>query len=204
MNSSVNFDCPLCGQNLEAPVGMAGHGIECPACEGKIIIPPPGGKAQPIIEDSPRIAAEEQAPAVAEEPPATDAGEEPADAGSVRKQEPEAAPPAQGKKRIVMRRAGGKAAKRQMPARAPAPASSPAPAANMRQPGISEKRRTTALLLLLFLGPLGIHRMYVGKIGTGLLFMITWGGLTIWWMVDLVLITSGSFRDKQGRLVKQW
>jgi Flp pilus assembly protein TadB len=146
------------------------------------------------------MAVVEQTPAADEEPSAADAEKGAADAGAFRDRKDAAAAPAQAKKRIVMRAAGGKASRRQMPAMAPAAA----PAADRRQAGISEKRRTTALLLLLFLGLLGVHRMYVGKIGTGFLFMITGGGLLIWWMVDLALITSGSFRDKQERLVNQW
>ncbi len=54
------------------------------------------------------------------------------------------------------------------------------------------------LLLCVFLGPLGIHRFYVGKIGTGLLMLLTLGGFGIWVVVDLILIVTGNFRDKDG------
>lgn len=60
------------------------------------------------------------------------------------------------------------------------------------------KRKTTALLLSIFLGELGIDRFYLGKIGTGLLKLITVGGAGIWWIVDIILIASGSMKDKQG------
>ncbi len=60
------------------------------------------------------------------------------------------------------------------------------------------KRKTTALLLSIFLGELGIDRFYLGKIGTGLLKLITVGGAGIWWIVDIILIASGFMKDKQG------
>lgn len=66
----------------------------------------------------------------------------------------------------------------------------------------SEKSFVTALLLCLFLGPLGVHRFYVGKIGTGILMLITIGGLGIWALIDLIMIAVGSFKDKEGLPIK--
>ena len=43
-------------------------------------------------------------------------------------------------------------------------------------------------LLTFFFGVLGVHRFYVGKIGTGVLMLITLGGLGIWFLVDLILV----------------
>lgn len=53
-------------------------------------------------------------------------------------------------------------------------------------------------LLSLLLGGLGIDRFYLGKIGTGILKLITFGGLGIWTLIDLILTLSGAQRDKQG------
>ncbi len=61
--------------------------------------------------------------------------------------------------------------------------------------GVSRKNKTTALLLCIFLGILGIHRFYVGKIGTGLLYMFTGGLFGIGWIIDIVLIVTGNFKD---------
>jgi TM2 domain len=69
---------------------------------------------------------------------------------------------------------------------------------------ISPKSRLVALLLCLFLGSLGVHRFYVGKIGTGILMILTLGGLGIWTVIDLVFVAVGAFTDKQGRRVFRW
>jgi TM2 domain-containing membrane protein YozV len=69
---------------------------------------------------------------------------------------------------------------------------------------ISDKSRLVALLFCVLFGFLGVHRFYVGKIGTGVLMLLTFGGLGIWMVIDLILIAVGSFRDKQGNRVFRW
>ena len=66
----------------------------------------------------------------------------------------------------------------------------------------SEKNWLTTLLLCIFLGSLGVHRFYAGKIGTGILMLITCGGCGIWTLIDLVMIIMGSFTDKDGKDIK--
>jgi len=68
----------------------------------------------------------------------------------------------------------------------------------------SPRVRLVALLFCILLGVFGVHRFYVGKIGTGILMLVTLGGLGIWTMIDLILIAVGSFRDKEGRRVFRW
>jgi len=55
-----------------------------------------------------------------------------------------------------------------------------------------------ALLLCFFVGTFGIHRFYVGKIGTGILMLITFGGFGLWTLIDFIMIAIGKFSDKQG------
>ena len=51
------------------------------------------------------------------------------------------------------------------------------------------------------LGFLGVDRFYLGKVGTGILKLLTIGGLGIWWLIDLILTLAGVQRDKEGRLL---
>ena len=64
--------------------------------------------------------------------------------------------------------------------------------------GKSDKSNTVALLLCFFLGFLGVHRFYVGKIGTGVLMLITLGGLGIWNLIDFIIIVMQKFTDSEG------
>lgn len=66
----------------------------------------------------------------------------------------------------------------------------------------SDKNGLVTLLLCIFVGCLGIHRFYVGKIGTGILMLITGGLFGIWTIVDIVMIVLGKFRDNNDRIVK--
>ena len=68
----------------------------------------------------------------------------------------------------------------------------------LAMPILSEKTMTAAALLCFFFGVFGVHRFYVGKMGTGLLMLLTFGGLGIWSLIDFIRIIIGSFTDKQG------
>lgn len=154
--SDVNFDCPECDQNLDAPSDMAGETIECPTCQNSIGIPAPQ-----------RTAPSRQ-------------------------------------KRVVLKKSP---AKSRALSSAQRTAPSAAPESNPSDPGdnASEKRRLGALLLCLFLGGLGVHRFYVGKVGTGIVQILTLAGFCgIWVTIDLIMIICGSFKDKQGLPLKNW
>ncbi len=68
----------------------------------------------------------------------------------------------------------------------------------------SDKKILPAFLMCFFLGCLGIHRFYVGKIGTGILQILTLGGLGIWALIDLIILALGKFTDKQGQVLTEW
>ena len=52
--------------------------------------------------------------------------------------------------------------------------------------GKRQKNKVTALLLCIFLGHLGVHRFYEGKIGTGILYLFTFGLFWVGAIVDLI------------------
>ena len=53
-----------------------------------------------------------------------------------------------------------------------------------------------ALLMSIFFGWIGVDRFMMGKVFTGILKLITFGGIGIWWLIDLILIaTKYKFRN---------
>jgi len=85
---------------------------------------------------------------------------------------------------------------------------------------ISPKSRLAVTLLSLFLGTLGIHRFYLGKIGTAIvmlaltivgwatfIFFVGWfflGAVWIWALIDFIFAVSGHMRDTDGKLIEKW
>lgn len=65
----------------------------------------------------------------------------------------------------------------------------------------TQKSWIVTLLLCLFVGTLGVHRFYAGKIGTGILQLLTFGGFGIWALIDFILIACKKFTDVNGDLI---
>jgi TM2 domain-containing membrane protein YozV len=78
----------------------------------------------------------------------------------------------------------------------------------LEDPDASPKSRlATSLLCALpayFFWVNGVHRFYLGKIGTGLLMLFTLGGLGIWTTIDFIFVVTGNMKDKDGKLIKKW
>ena len=70
-------------------------------------------------------------------------------------------------------------------------------------PPVSDKDWSTAMLLSIFLGFLGIDRFYLGYTGLGLVKLVTVGGCGIWKLVDIILIALNKVPDAQGRALRQ-
>jgi len=69
------------------------------------------------------------------------------------------------------------------------------------QPVLKNKQRHfLAVFFLSFMwGTFGADRFYLGKYGTGILKLVTFGGFGLWTLIDLALIMNGAMRDRQGK-----
>ena len=61
-----------------------------------------------------------------------------------------------------------------------------------------EKSFIITWLLSILVGVFGVDRFYLGKIGTGIVKLLTFGGLGIWYFVDLIIILCDGMKDKKG------
>ena len=68
----------------------------------------------------------------------------------------------------------------------------------------SDKRIAVGVLLCFFLGVFGVHRFYAGRPVSGVLQLLTLGGLGVWWLIDMILWVTGSFRDGEGQKITEW
>lgn len=72
------------------------------------------------------------------------------------------------------------------------------------EPEVSKRSRGVALGLCAFGGIFGLHRFYVDKPKTAIAMILTFGGMGIWYLYDLVLIAAGEFRDSKELPVRNW
>ena len=63
---------------------------------------------------------------------------------------------------------------------------------------VCRKSYVVTWLLAWFLGTLGVDRFYLGKIGTGILKLITLGGFGLWTLIDVIILLFGGTRDRDG------
>ena len=66
-----------------------------------------------------------------------------------------------------------------------------------------QKSWLATVLLCQFLGTLGVHRFYTGRIVSGIFQLLTFGGLGIWTLIDLIMIITGDLQPKEGRYEKE-
>ena len=86
---------------------------------------------------------------------------------------------------------------------------------------VSHSSRLVATLLCFFFGQFGVHRFYVGRVGSavGMLILGILGWSTIWifglglvflipvwiWtLIDFIFMVSGAMRDHEGKLIRKW
>lgn len=67
----------------------------------------------------------------------------------------------------------------------------------------SDKSKKTALLLCIFGGFIGLHYFYVGRFGRGLLFLFTVGLFGFGWIMDIITVAAGGFKDNSGQALRQ-
>lgn len=69
-------------------------------------------------------------------------------------------------------------------------------------PRKSQRSRLVMFLLFFFLGYLGVHHFYTGRIGRGLLYLFTGGLCGLGLIVDFFVILLGTPRDREGLPIK--
>ena len=73
-----------------------------------------------------------------------------------------------------------------------------------RDPNASRCSRLVAIFLVVLLGLVGAHRFYAGRIGSAIAMIFTLGGLGIWWLIDIIIVTTGQLIDSEGKRVSEW
>ena len=67
---------------------------------------------------------------------------------------------------------------------------------------VTENRGLITVLLCWFLGIFGAHRFYTGHTTIGVIQLLTLGGCGIWWLIDLIMLLTGAFKDADGKIIK--
>ncbi len=73
-----------------------------------------------------------------------------------------------------------------------------------RDSSASRCSRLVATFLVVMLGFVGAHRFYAGRTGSAIAMIFTLGGLGIWWLIDMIIVTTGQLIDSEGKRVSEW
>jgi len=73
-----------------------------------------------------------------------------------------------------------------------------------RDPAASSRSRLVAIFLAVMLGFVGAHRFYAGRTGSAIAMIFTLGGLGIWWLIDIIIVSTGQLIDSEGKRVSEW
>lgn len=73
-------------------------------------------------------------------------------------------------------------------------------AAEIKRTAPAKKSAAVAITLccLGFVGLAGLHRLYLGRVGTGILMVCTLGGIWIWTLIDLHRLWENELPDARG------
>ena len=82
----------------------------------------------------------------------------------------------------------------------------PQPRGRSMQPQVmqqmnSEKDWLITLILSIVVGGFGIDRFYTGSVLLGVLKLVTLGGLGVWWLIDLIMLVTGNYKDGDGNRI---
>ena len=221
----IHFHCD-CGAALAVDPRLAGGRVRCPRCDGPVDVPEGaegsempargGGDTPRQRSSAPGVEIQCACGAVLNVPPhLIGEGAECAECGKIvggaRRAEVRRPPPIPQRRALLLPprrelprfgtlprpRIGGIGVTHRIRRRRPA-------VSGYSFSRISPKSRLVAALLCFFLGGLGIHRFYVGKIGTGILQLFLLGLFLIWALFDFIMILAGSFTDKEGLRIVNW
>ena len=67
---------------------------------------------------------------------------------------------------------------------------------------MSQKSWLVDMLLCLFLGYLGVHRFYEGKVVSGIIWLLTGGLFGVGCLIDFIIILFGGATDSDGLKIK--
>jgi TM2 domain-containing protein len=69
---------------------------------------------------------------------------------------------------------------------------------------LSDRSRGVALGLAVVGGLFGLHRFYAGRVESGVWMCATLGGLGVWYLYDVIVVSAGEMRDGEGRRIARW